>query len=892
MAERLLGPYRLVEQRASGPAGDIWTAWDTRLNRRVIVTLIPRLGRDAEEGETLYAAFQDEMRRLSKVRHADVQAPIEYAGARSAEAWYVSEHSDGVPLRRVIDALGKIEWTQAAMLLHEVAVALGFVHSRGVLHAQLRPSAVLVQLRGRVVITNFGVALKVLLESGVAAVAGLGAVEGKLYLPPESLYAAPPSFRGDVYSLGVVAFEMLTGRLPFASEASVHAYVDGREAVPDPWRHVGTVPRALRDLVREMIAARPEGRPVSMAEVAARLKQILGDEGISDIRGTLREGLISQAEVVFGADPPEDAEPEATRIIKRDTVRGMGETSVAPRDTQPVHLPPEREAATEDSGGRRKRRTRRVRSAKAPGPKRRDTASFGQSGEPQVRSQTLERLAIEGGEPTRTDPVVRSMLLLLFGCGAAFAFWWLVLREAPPSPVGVSPEEVAAVEEGAPEDETYGVVTESAGLEQIPAGEPRSDDPVDIARDKADQLIESGNFPLAEAAARRALSMVRGGDARLTWLLGEALTGQGKFDEAVAAFVASDQAKSSRAIDGHVEAARLLTDQGRCGEALPLLEEAAQRASLNATALLQQGRCYAETGRDREAVAVLVRAVELAPQDLDLHLMLAQLAEKIGDQDLALAEYRALLAAEPGHKQARLGLTRLGAKLEPEAAVATARELLVEEGAAQDPDVLATAAEAAFRAGNFAEAARLFGDAVGASDAPTVTLLKNHAAALQRAGLKKSAIEAYQRVWDAGGATAADLHILGELLGAEGRIREARNALIAALRADPGRWRARFQLGVVELEDGEWARAAQAFRGVLKSRPDDLLTLNNLAKALLEDRQYADAAEVLRRVADLRRSDPAPLLTLASVLGRMQRSGEAAEVLAEACRRGAAEACQ
>ena len=278
----MLGPYRLMDLLSSGPSGDVYLAWDTRLNQRVRLTRVPQLSSGGPGGGETYGAFLEVMRQLSDLRHPSITSPTDFSPPDAAEAWFVADHVEGTTLADLLVEQGRLEWRLGTMVLHEVAAAVAYAHGRDLAHGQLGPSRVLIDASARVHLVGFDVVARVLLQ-GAGSVAGvdLASIYDELaYLAPGALQRRPPEVGHDVFSLGILAFEMLTGRHPFASAMDILAHAQARRAAPDPGAEVGAIPLQLRRLVQEMLSPRVEARPSTAAEVRDAAALVLRQAGI------------------------------------------------------------------------------------------------------------------------------------------------------------------------------------------------------------------------------------------------------------------------------------------------------------------------------------------------------------------------------------------------------------------------------------------------------------------------------------------------------------------------------------------------------------------------------------------------------------------------------------
>lgn len=206
----------------------VWRGEDPLLARAVAVkTLDPRLAED----EALRIRFRREAVAAAAVAHPNIVATYD-TGEDDGVAYIVMELVEGATLRQAIDLHGALPPARAADIAAQVADALAAAHARGLVHRDVKPSNVLVQLDGRVKVTDFGIAKAA--DQAADELTRTGSVLGTArYLAPEQLEGLPVDERADVYSLGLVLFEMLTGRAPFGADTEIATAV-ARLTTPSP----------------------------------------------------------------------------------------------------------------------------------------------------------------------------------------------------------------------------------------------------------------------------------------------------------------------------------------------------------------------------------------------------------------------------------------------------------------------------------------------------------------------------------------------------------------------------------------------------------------------------------------------------------------------------------
>jgi len=258
---RLGGRYVLAEVIAAGGMGDVWRATDTVLGRTVAVKV---LRVPAHEEGSFAARFRDEARHSAGLTHPNIAAVFDY-GEDDGTAYLVMELVPGRPLSQLI-ADGPMPPEQVRMILGQCALALAAAHEAGVVHRDVKPANVLVTPEGQVKLTDFGIARAV----DGAGHTRTGEVMGTpQYLAPEQALGRPVTGATDLYALGVVGHEMLTGVRPFDAGSPVATALAQVNDPPPPLPANVTDP--LRAAVEACLAKNPAERPSSAASLAALL---------------------------------------------------------------------------------------------------------------------------------------------------------------------------------------------------------------------------------------------------------------------------------------------------------------------------------------------------------------------------------------------------------------------------------------------------------------------------------------------------------------------------------------------------------------------------------------------------------------------------------------------
>jgi serine/threonine-protein kinase len=262
----LLGDrYQLAGRIAVGGMGEVWRATDLVLGRAVAVKLL----RSGSGSEAEHARFRTEARHAGSLSHPGIACVYDYREADPPHPPYlVMELVDGPSLARVLDA-GPVDAARTMGMIAQAAAALQFAHTAGLVHRDIKPGNLLVSQDGNVKITDFGIAR----AAGSASVTRPGALIGTpAYLAPERVTGAPAAPAADLYALGIVAYQCLTGRLPFEGPSLTVALAHLERPLPRLPAHV---PAGVAALVADLTAKDPRARPASAAEVAARAERLL-----------------------------------------------------------------------------------------------------------------------------------------------------------------------------------------------------------------------------------------------------------------------------------------------------------------------------------------------------------------------------------------------------------------------------------------------------------------------------------------------------------------------------------------------------------------------------------------------------------------------------------------
>ena len=268
----LSGRYRLEARIGAGGMSTVYRAFDETLERQVAIKLLNReVTSDSDELER----FRREARAVAQLSHPHIVGVID-AGEDEGRPYIVFECVDGETLKDRIRRQGRLPVPEAVAYAIEIARALGVAHARHIVHRDVKPQNVLIDEEGSAKVTDFGIA-RTLDEEGLTAD---GRVIGTTdYVSPEQALGQEVTGQSDLYSLGIVLYEMLTGEVPFKGENQVAvAMKHVREPLPDVQRLRPQVSAVLAAVVDRATAKRPDDRYANDAELIADLEDVLAIE--------------------------------------------------------------------------------------------------------------------------------------------------------------------------------------------------------------------------------------------------------------------------------------------------------------------------------------------------------------------------------------------------------------------------------------------------------------------------------------------------------------------------------------------------------------------------------------------------------------------------------------
>src|SRR3989454_1146850 len=257
------GKYKIERLLGKGGMGQVFLAHDLTLEREVAIKVLPP---DVAQDDQVVRRFQQEAKPAAKLDHPNI-IPIYRVESEGGLNYFVMKYISGTSLEDVLEQKQTLTSDYIQRVLWEAACALGHAHQRGIVHRDVKPANIMFDHDGKVMLTDFGISKALQAASGFT---GTGMIIGTPhYMAPEQAKGQAVDGRADQYSLGVVAYRMVTGQLPFSGD-SVHTilYKHIFEEVQAPKTLRGDIPEAISAAVKRAMAKEPDQRFPTMEDLA------------------------------------------------------------------------------------------------------------------------------------------------------------------------------------------------------------------------------------------------------------------------------------------------------------------------------------------------------------------------------------------------------------------------------------------------------------------------------------------------------------------------------------------------------------------------------------------------------------------------------------------------
>lgn len=321
------GAYRIVAPLGEGGMAAVYKAQQPAMKRFVALKVLPRRLAESEE---FTARFQREALMLAQLQHPHILPVFDY-GQEDGYSYIVMPLLQGGTLADLLRSR-RLSLPEINQVMTQVGDALGYAHARGMIHRDVKPGNVLIDERGNCLLTDFGLARMVQASSG--SVTSAGTIMGTpTYMSPEQGQSAAVDGRSDLYSLGIILYEMLTGRVPYYAETPVAVMLKHiNQPLPSARELTPNVTEAIERVLAKSLAKNPDERYQTAEDFVRAVQQAIPinpGKAVSRVLDSVYDRLLSEKEAVQNDQNDNDAEE-----LAKETV------IVAPPGSQSPALPP------------------------------------------------------------------------------------------------------------------------------------------------------------------------------------------------------------------------------------------------------------------------------------------------------------------------------------------------------------------------------------------------------------------------------------------------------------------------------------------------------------------------------------------------------------------------
>ena len=260
--------YEIISLIGVGGMSNVYKAVDKQSGQEVAVKFLKE---EFFENEELVRRFKNESKAISLLNHECIIKVLDF-NITDSEKYLVVEYIKGLTLKEFIENRGKLTWEETLVFANIILGALGHAHENGVIHRDLKPQNIMLTREGDLKIMDFGIARLSTANQRTVTDKAIGSVH---YISPEQVRGQSTDNRSDIYSIGIMMYEMLTGKLPFQSETAVSVALQQlSEEAPPISTYADGVPKGMEQIIMKAIAKEPENRYQSAAEMRADLKKL------------------------------------------------------------------------------------------------------------------------------------------------------------------------------------------------------------------------------------------------------------------------------------------------------------------------------------------------------------------------------------------------------------------------------------------------------------------------------------------------------------------------------------------------------------------------------------------------------------------------------------------
>jgi serine/threonine-protein kinase len=274
--------YQIIKSIGEGGMANVYLAYDTILDRNVAVKV---LRGDLATDEKFVRRFQREALSASSLSHPNI-VEVYDVGEDNGQYYIVMEYIEGKQLKQLLKKRGKLTLSEVIDIMLQISDGMSVAHDAYIIHRDIKPQNIMIQDNGMVKITDFGIAMAMNSTQLTQTNSVMGSVH---YLPPEQASGKSPTLQSDIYSMGILMYELLTGNLPYKGDNAVEiALKHLKEPIPSIREELPEIPQSVENIIIRATAKNPKNRYNDAREMNEDLRTCLDDSRANEPKITLK----------------------------------------------------------------------------------------------------------------------------------------------------------------------------------------------------------------------------------------------------------------------------------------------------------------------------------------------------------------------------------------------------------------------------------------------------------------------------------------------------------------------------------------------------------------------------------------------------------------------------
>jgi eukaryotic-like serine/threonine-protein kinase len=309
--QKISDRYQIIKSIGEGGMANVYLAYDTILDRNVAVKV---LRGDLATDEKFVRRFQREALSASSLSHPNI-VEVYDVGEDNGQYYIVMEYIEGKQLKQLLKKRGKLTLTEVIDIMLQITDGMSTAHDAYIIHRDIKPQNIMIQDNGMVKITDFGIAMAMNSTQLTQTNSVMGSVH---YLPPEQASGKAPTLQSDIYSMGILMYELLTGNLPYKGDNAVEiALKHLKEPIPSIREELPEVPQSVENIIIKATAKNPKNRYNDAREMNEDLRTCLDESRANEEKITLKYPEGDDAETVQHVLKNKSVEDEKGNVIAK-----------------------------------------------------------------------------------------------------------------------------------------------------------------------------------------------------------------------------------------------------------------------------------------------------------------------------------------------------------------------------------------------------------------------------------------------------------------------------------------------------------------------------------------------------------------------------------------------